>query len=616
MAWGIAFWARRLRGTELKLRLKLFLLAFGAIGLAVLVAYGYSSGEAARIAREEIRAGLMIRLGLVTRQLEAEDLRAFDSTEWDPIADELGQLANARVSIISTSGQVLGDSTLPAAQLAALDDHRSRPEVQKALDGELGSADRHSDSTDRWMFYLASPLRDEDRIVGVVRLSLPLSSIEQTLGAVRKVLSVAAILGLSVSLALAVVLVHMLASRVTGLTRAAKRLAAGDLTVRARTPGAAELSQLGEALDHLARSLQTTQEELSQERDRIAGILSSMEEGVLFLDEAGKVVLVNPALRKMLLLSGDPVGRSLLEVVRHAELKEMVDAALEGEVDDDEDDAGGPIQGEIRIGGLLPRQLLVRIQRLEGVAIGVVGVFMDVTENRRLENLRREFVANVSHELRTPVTSIRSAAETLAGDAELPPETAKRFVEIIDRNAARLHSLVEDLLDLSRIESRQFSLTLSALEPGQVMHHMASLFEDRAQRKQVTLEVQAAPEVPLVRADRKALEHVISNLVDNAVKYAGTGKHVWIAARPEGDWVEFSVRDDGVGIETKHLPRMFERFYRVDPGRSREAGGTGLGLAIVKHLVESMRGSVRVESQVGKGTTFFVRLPAVPATLG
>jgi two-component system phosphate regulon sensor histidine kinase PhoR len=596
----------------LKLRLKLFLLALGLIGLAVLIAYGYSSREAERVARGEIQAALMIRLGLLAHELESGDISAFDSTNWDPIADDLGRVARARVTIISTTGQVLGDSTIPAEALAALDDHRSRPEVQMALGGGLGAADRHSDSTDRWMFYLASPLRERGQIVGVVRLSLPLTTIEQSLDAVRRVLVVAAMLALSVSLVVAVVFVQVLSSRLTSLTSAAKRIAAGDLTVRARIPGAGELSQLADALDHLARSLQATLGVLRQERDRIAGILSSMEEGVLFLDEAGKVVLVNPALRKMLLLSGDPIGRSLLEVVRHAELKEMVDAALDGELDDDEGDAGSPIQGEIRIGGLLPRQLLVRIQRLEGVAVGVVGVFMDVTENRRLENLRREFVANVSHELRTPVTSIRSAAETLGGDAELPPDMARRFVEIIDRNASRLQSLVEDVLDLSRIESRQFSLTLSALDPGQVMHHIASLFEDRAQRKAVTLDVRPAPAVPLVRADRKALEHVISNLVDNAVKYAGQGKRVVIAAQQEGDWVEFAVQDDGAGIEGKHLPRLFERFYRVDAGRSRDAGGTGLGLAIVKHLVESMRGTVRVESQVGKGTTFFVRLPAVP----
>jgi len=595
----------------LKLRLKLFLLALGLIGLAVLIAYGYSSSEAERLAKARIESDLIVRLRLIAHQLEERDLGAFESIDWDPVADALGQAAQGRVTIISARGRVLGDSMVKSAELARLDDHRSRPEVHDALAGEIGRADRHSETAKRWMFYIASPLRFHGQVVGVVRLSLPTTIIDEALDALRRVLVVAAMLALAVSLVVAVAFVQVLSSRLTGLTLAAKRMAGGDLKVRARLPGAGELSQLGDALDQLARNLSSTLGDLRQERDRIAGILSSMEEGVLFLDEAGKVALVNPALRKMLLLSGDPVGRSLLEVVRHAELKEMVDAAFEGELDDDEEDLGGAIQGEIRIGGLLPRQLLVRIQRLEGVAVGVVGVFMDVTENRRLENLRREFVANVSHELRTPVTSILSAAETLGGDAELPPDMAKRFIDIVARNASRLHALVEDLLDLSRIESRQFSLTLGPLEPGQVMQHIVSLFEDRASRRNVRLELAFPGNLTFVRADRRALEHVLSNLVDNGVKYAGVGKCVVLAARQDGDGVEFSVADDGAGIEPKHLPRLFERFYRVDAGRSRDVGGTGLGLAIVKHLVESMQGAVRVQSEVGRGTTFFVRLPAI-----
>ncbi len=595
----------------MKLRLKLFLLALGLIGLSVLIAYGYSSREAERVAKAGIESDLVVRLRLLAHELEARGLDDFEEAQWDPIADALGQAAQGRVTIMSTTGRVLGDSSVGPEQVLALDNHRSRPEVQLALRGEIGSADRHSDTVGRSMFYIASPLRFHGQIVGIVRLSVPTTTIDKSLEALRRVLVVSAMLALSVTLVVAVVFVQVLSSRLTGLTQAAKRMAAGDLGVRARVPGAGELSQLADALDHLARSLSTTLGDLRQERDRIAGILSSMEEGVLFLDEAGKVALVNPALRKMLLLSGDPVGRSLLEVVRHAELKEMVDAAFDGELEDEEVDVGGPIQGEIRISGLLPRQLLVRIQRLEGVAVGVVGVFMDVTENRRLENLRREFVANVSHELRTPVTSIRSAAETLGSEVELPPETAKRFVDIIDRNATRLQALVEDLLDLSRIESRQFSLTLGALDPAQIMQHIASMFEERSSRRNVTLEVHLGAEHPFVRADRKALEHVLSNLVDNAVKYAGLGKRVVLSARQDGDGVEFSVADDGAGIEPKHLPRLFERFYRVDAGRSRDVGGTGLGLAIVKHLVESMQGAVRVQSEVGRGTTFFVRLPAI-----
>lgn len=598
----------------MRLRLKLFLLALGLIGLSVLVAYGYASRRAEEEERRRIESDLVVRLELARHELEGRDLTRPVDVDWDRIADELGRAARARVSIISPTGRVLGDSMLGPEELATADDHRYRPEIQGALEGNVGSADRYSRTTRSRMLYVATPLKTAGEVVGVVRLALPTTAIDETLSGLRRVLLVAAMLALVTSLLVAGVFVQLVSEPLSALTGAAKRMAAGDLEVRARTQGRGELAQLGDALDQLARSLSSSLADLRQERDRIAGILSSMAEGVLFLDEAGKVVLINPALRKMLLLSGDPVGRSLLEVVRHAELKEMVDAAMDGDPDDDEDAGDGSIQGEIRIGGLLPRQLLVRVQRLEGAARGVVGVFMDVTETRRLENLRKEFVANVSHELRTPVTSIRSATETLVGSADVAPEMRRRFLDIIDRNAARLHALVEDLLDLSRIESRQFSLTIGPLEPEQVLAHVVSLFEDRAARRQITLELDISAELPAVRADRRALEHVISNLVDNAVKYAGTGKRVALLARQEGDAIEFVVRDDGTGIEQRHLSRLFERFYRVDAGRSRDLGGTGLGLAIVKHLVESMQGKVRVESEVGRGTAFFVRLPAVPVS--
>jgi two-component system phosphate regulon sensor histidine kinase PhoR len=250
---------------------------------------------------------------------------------------------------------------------------------------------------------------------------------------------------------------------------------------------------------------------------------------------------------------------------------------------------------------------MVRAMRLEGAQKGVLAVFVDVTETRRLENIRREFVANVSHELRTPVTSIRSAGESLQM-ALGQPEVAKKFVEIIDRNGERLQVLVEDLLDLSRIESKQYKLSLEALELRPFLSQVLTLFSDRASRAQVKLVSEFSDEAPPARADRRALEPVVTNLVDNAIKYGGSGKTVTISPHRWGDKVQIRVTDTGPGIPEKHLPRIFERFYRIDAGRSRELGGTGLGLSIVKNLTESMRGSARVESREGAGTTFIIAL--------
>jgi two-component system phosphate regulon sensor histidine kinase PhoR len=234
----------------------------------------------------------------------------------------------------------------------------------------------------------------------------------------------------------------------------------------------------------------------------------------------------------------------------------------------------------------------------------VVAVFVDVTEVRRLESMRRDFVANVSHELRTPVTAIRSAAETLQGALVNDPDAAEQFVAIIDRNAERLRGLVEDLLDLSRIESQKYRLHWEALDLNDVFSHVVSLFGDRANKKHIELTHQTSPEPIWVRGDRRALEHVLTNLIDNAVKYCPEGARVRLSSEAQSETVRVLVDDTGPGIEAKHLPRLFERFYRVDAGRSRELGGTGLGLSIVKHLVESMGGNVVVESRPSEGTVF------------
>jgi len=394
-------------------------------------------------------------------------------------------------------------------------------------------------------------------------------------------------------------------SLVRPLTEAAKRIHEGDLSVRALASNEEDESrELGQALDKLAASLARTLRELRAERDLLSGVLEGMQEGVMLLDSSGNVALMNPAFREMLLVRGDLVGMPLLEVVRHAELKELFDRARK---------VKSATSGEVEVGGLKPRRLLVRATAFEGEGGGVLAVFFDVTEIRRLESLRRDFVANVSHELRTPVTAVLSAAETLRIVAGKDPKAAELFLAIIERNAERLQRLIEDLLDLSRIESRELKLAPEVFPFKPFAQHVVTLFKERAIKKNVSLLVDVERDVE-VFADRRALEQIVTNLVDNAVKYCPEGSSVTLRGATEGPLARLTVKDTGQGVDASHLPRLFERFYRVDPGRSRDVGGTGLGLAIVKHLAEAMGGAVKVESEVGRGTAFTVSLPAQKIT--
>jgi two-component system phosphate regulon sensor histidine kinase PhoR len=407
-----------------------------------------------------------------------------------------------------------------------------------------------------------------------------------------------AVLGIVVS----GLIVRWVDDTVRPVTDAARRMQDGDLSVRARIGKDDDVGQLGAAFDQLAGSFSRTVGELRGERDLVARILDGMQEGVLLLDTEGKVALMNPALREMLLLRADVIGRSLLEVVRHAELKEILDRARTTKA---------TCSGEVELGGLKPRRLLVRGTAFTQHGGGLLAVFFDVTDIRRLESLRRDFVANVSHELRTPVTALLSAAETLDLALEKDPSGARRFLGIIERNAARLRGLIEDLLDLSRIESRELKLRPERFDFEPFAAHLVGLFRDRADKKRITIHLDCPRRIEL-ECDRRALEQVLTNLVDNAVKYCAEGCTVTVHAERTESGTRLLIDDNGPGIEEKHMGRIFERFYRVDAGRSREMGGTGLGLSICKHLVEAMGGSIDVRSAVGKGTTFEVLLPNAP----
>jgi two-component system, OmpR family, phosphate regulon sensor histidine kinase PhoR len=591
---------------KLGIRGKLFLVSFGLIVLSFVVAFAYMRGELDRALTSEIKNDLAVRAEMIAHDASEFSAPLDDTKAWDLFADRLGRQAKVRVSLIGADGRVVGDSDVALDAIPKLENHATRPEVRTALSGEQGNTERLSSTIDRRMLYVAVPFEQNGRRIGVARVAMSLIQVDAALARLRGVLTVATLLALGVAVVMSSVAAQLASRTARSLTETAQRMADGDLAARSAIVTQDEFGALSRALDRLAKNLSTTLQELRSERDRLSGILAGMQEGVLLLDRDGRVALVNPALRAMLLLGADAVGKTPLEVIRHAELKQLFNEVEQSDQADTR---------EIEVSGLKPRRLLVRVAPLAGEQRGLFAVFVDVTEMRRLESLRKDFVANVSHELRTPVTAIRSAAETLDGVHDRDPAATRQFIDIIERNAARLQGLVEDLLDLSRIESRELRLELMALEPQPIYEHVVSLFRERADKKGIRLLIDVPDDVPAARADRRALEHILTNLVDNAVKYCPNGAEIRLGAREDGDGVRLFVKDDGPGIEARHLPRLFERFYRVDAGRSRELGGTGLGLSIVKHLVESMRGTVGVESTPGAGTTFHVTLRRAERTV-
>jgi two-component system phosphate regulon sensor histidine kinase PhoR len=500
------------------------------------------------------------------------------SAPWQERVSNLARLSHTHVTVWDNTGRLVGDSTLGDTP----------PDVAKV------SADRH----------LSAP-RDVELPVslgggstGTVRVASVLAQgdVARAVGGLDFV--TVFLLALLMAAGMAAVASLLSARTARTLTGVATRIAEGDLDARAHISGNDELARLGRALDRLAENLRSTLSELRSERDRQDDILSGMQEGVLLLNRERRVAHVNPALRNLLALSADVVGRLPIEIIRNASLTELLNEAFE---------ASTPLSREIELSGPAPARVLVRIAPLGGPRGGLLAVFVDVTNLRHLETVRQQFVANASHELRTPIASIHSAAETLAGGIANDPATRERFLGIIARNATRLKNLVDDLLDLSKLESRTFNVPLRPTLVAAVVRSTFNALSEAAEKKQIKLSQRVEPTLE-VQADPQALEHVLTNLVENAIRYCPSGSEVTVSTELDGSSVRLAVADNGPGISEEHLSRLFERFYRVDAGRSRELGGTGLGLAIVKHWVEVMKGEVVVTSRLGQGSVFTVSL--------
>ncbi len=581
--------------SRLGLRLRLFLVSIALVTVGLVGTQWYLSTALGNVLERNARHELTTATSMTVAAVSAA--HAWDTPHADPLLRELARRARARLTLIEPDGVVCADSAVAADALAALDNHNTRPEVRDARRSGLGVIRRDSGTLQRPLLYAAMRV-DGPGGQWVVRAAVSPELIREARSATWRLLLIGGLLGLFVAAGMSW-LAATLASRPLRTLTDTARAMVGDLTVRARIRSNDEVGALAGALDELADNLATSLASLARERDRLGAMLEGMAEGVLVTDADGHIALANRAVREMFLLGRDVVGRDPIEALRNDELDESFTEAKQSET---------PVTREVALVGVRPRRVMARVARIEGPEGGVVAVLSDVTELRRLETVRRDFVANVSHELRTPVAAIRAAVETLLLGALDRPDAAREFVSIVDRHAERLHLLVEDLLELSKLESKEFALDPQDLAVGDVVRRAAELMALAAQTRRTRIEVDLADDLPAVEADRRGLEHVLTNLIDNAIKYSPEGSRVTVRARRHGDGLRVTVEDNGPGIEARHLPRLFERFYRIDSSRSRALGGTGLGLAIVKHLCEAMRATVSVESAVGRGTAFHVDL--------
>lgn len=523
----------------------------------------------------------------------------------DPLADRFGAAMDSRVSIVDADGALVGDSQVALDALPQAENHSGRAEIAIARRGELGIAQRYSATTGTDMLYVAGVV--DDGSGRIVRVSVPLSRIDAAIVQLRVLLLLAGLMTLAVAGFLA-----MLASRL--MTRSLRSLiTSAQNEAGAVAPSDDDGDGDGEpqSVTSLAHDLRRSMRQLGTERARFEAVLETMGQAVVALDSQLQINTANRAARALLALPKQVEGRPLLDFARVPALQEMIGRAVQEQSANAEFDFGTSPQRRIQAQATSSR-----------AGAGLVVVMHDVTELRRLETVRKDFVANVSHELRTPVAVIQANAETLLGGAIADPERAGVFLDALVRHADRLGRLVADLLDISRIEAGRYSLEVGPVDLVELVDRTFCGLSTPAEKRSTTLRSELTGDW-WVAADDKALEQVLVNLVSNAIKYTQEGGEVEIAATeftagPDGDatHVRVEVRDDGPGIDPRHHQRVFERFYRVDSGRAREMGGTGLGLAIVKHLVEAMGGGVGVDARRPRGSVFWFTLPTAASVFG
>jgi two-component system phosphate regulon sensor histidine kinase PhoR len=589
-------------------------LYLGCVGLILLATVALGTWFERR-ARADMLADLDEALRLRLVMLEEVAAGHWDAP-LEPVLEErirrLGRESGARLTLVRADGVVLADSEREPAEMG---NHRQRPEIVEAERVGVGYAERDSETVGTHYRYEARAVRIDKQLAGFVRAAFPLEGIEERISSLR----ISTILTALVAAGVAVLVAASFARRVSAPLRAtaelAERIASGDYRAVEPVEGADEIRRLSEAIATMTQQLEERLDTITGDRNKVLAILAGMVEGVVAVDRDERVVHMNAVAARLLgVAPGEAEGRRIWEVTRVLAVSEILDEVRR---------TGEPRSGSASLvgageGGRGTIELELRAAALrdaDGAPGGAVLVMHDVSELRRLENVRRDFVANVSHELKTPLTAIRGLVETMLDDGDMPDDTRQRFLEKVRDQALRLSSLVTDLLSLARIEANEGRVERRPVDVRPLVRESLARLSETAARKELALSADLPEEPCVVSGDDESLRQIFDNLLDNACKYTPPGGRVWVRVLRRPGEVKVEVEDTGIGIEPADQQRVFERFYRVDKARSRELGGTGLGLSIVKHLSSSLGAQVSLESQPGRGSIFRVHFPTTDGKL-
>jgi two-component system phosphate regulon sensor histidine kinase PhoR len=546
--------------------------------------------------RENIEADLASQARMVENLVQPLVEEGAATATFDELAKQLGAQTDTRITIIAPDGIVLGDSE---ADPATMDNHLNRPEVQEAIRLGQGESDRRSATLGTEFTYVATRITVDDALAGIVRVARPTAAVDSALSDITRSILIAVMITAAVAAGLSLAVGSTVMRPLGRLAQAARSIASGNLAERVRPRPSGEVGELADAFNHMAESLEELVAAASQERERLIAALNSSVDAVLAVDAEGRITFANQAAERLFERSqGDLVGKPFAWALPDEEVMEALRASREE--------------------GRREDRLIERANRryFRVIATPIIGggewmalvVFHDLSDVRRVEQVRRDFVANVSHELRTPLASIKSVIETLEGGALEDEAAARDFLSRADAEVDRLVQMVEELLDLSRIESGELPLAQQPVEMASVLADAVDRLRSQAEKQELTLTVDIAADLPPIIGDGERLARAVVNLLHNAVKFtpAGGSVHVWAGLVESA--VVVKVIDSGVGVAPEDLPRIFERFYKSD--RARASGGTGLGLAVVKHIVEAHGGTVSAESEPGRGSTFSFSIPA------